>query len=78
MSLHTLTNSLPLEEVGRHIATDFSVTRGSTIVVDSFIAPVDEDASCMQYTVSFCDEESASIVSFKCFDEVLVVGEGIS
>lgn len=77
MSLHPFTNSLPLEEIGCHIATDFSVTRRSTIVVDSFIAPIDEDASCMEYTVSFCDEESSGIVCFKCLEEMLVVGETI-
>ncbi len=76
-SLHPFTNSLPLEEIGCHIATDISVARGSTIVVDSFIVPIDENASCMQYTISFCDEESASIVRFKCLEEMLVVGETI-
>lgn len=77
MSLHAFSYCLPLEEVGRHIATDFSVTRRSTIVVDSFIAPIDEDASCMEYTVSFCDEETSGIVRFKCLEEMLVVGETI-
>lgn len=77
MSLHAFPYCLPLQEIGRHIATDFSVTRRSTIVVDSFIAPIDEDASCMQYTISFCDEESSGIVCFKCFEEMLVVAETI-
>lgn len=75
--MQCLSDSVPLEEVGPIISSDFWEARRGTIIIDGVLAPVHKYARCMNGIFFHGNKQSSRIMRLENTQKGLIVGESI-